>query len=1259
MRRIKRFKAAVPMFMMVLLLASIASLWMVTISSVPPVHAWSVNVDPSDDTYTHAAIPDTACEYVQSCRQMFIGYYGGAERIYIKFNLWGALPEGTIGHAELSMYAFKLYGSPAGLDAIEVHAMRDDSWSETTLTWNIAQASYPAEEVIAPAIAVTSSGVWYKWDVTSYVREQVNSDNLVSFVLVTLSENTQSRSVNFSDKDGPCSTPPNGPYLNIMRAEHAVNVSVPPQDQVKSAITGQTITFPIIVKNLGFMPPSDTYDLTIGETGHWGATVSPTSLTLPPYENAQATVSVTLPSSAVGYDTISVTATCRASPTTTDSEKLYAVAGILPTDDSQVTENTPDSNNGGASYFFVASNTTGYKNERSFMKFDLSGISITPDIKVRLNLYAYVAGGNVQCRKVENDDWSEMAITWRNPPHPDGGTNVLDTVNVNNANNWYTWDVTNWAQSQYSGDKVLSLGLRTEVENLSGIAVWSAAFDSKEAAFTASLTDVHDKRPYLSFIPPYMVDVSIPSALLYQKYQENAPGGQLTYTFSVTNIGGESDFYYLSCPDNQFWTLELSKNQTGTISPGGSENVYLTVTIPEGVTPCTLDGITVIAASHANPTVTDSEQCVAHAFLGIKPAPVADTYVNDNFPGTNYGTAKNLYQIGRKFDNWENAFLKFDISGISEDLTIQKAELWMWCYVGGTYPYGMTDLYLEACRVDDDSWSENAVTWNNPPSGIGAVPLDTAHVTAEGTWYKWDVTNFVLEQRGLDNLVSLCVRPRADTPISKSASFDSKEYDYSAAWPRLKILCSVPEVHGVKVGISPSTQDNIPGGTLKYTVTVTNTGNVTDTYTLGKSDNATWTLSLPSSIGPIANGSSGNVTLTVTIPSGATPCTKDNITVTATGTGVSAENSCIAHAVAPTRSVDVSIPITSKSGLRGSTITYTVAVKNTGTVSDTYTLENTDNASWTKSLSKASVGPLAGGASENVTLSVTVPDNAPEGTRDNITVRATSTENTAVKDNASCIAQAILENRRGVQVSISPGSQDGENGGTLTYTVTATNTGNVTETYDLSKTDTRSWTLTLQSSVTVPFGETSQVTLTVGIPAAAENNTSDSITVTATSSENTAIENSATCVARCIKGAPPITGKGVLVTIDSASKSGAPGEVINFSVTVTNTGTATDTFTLTVTDNENWGPTLSIPSTTLAAGGSRTGIKLSITIPSDAADEASTTITVTATGTGYDNDASCTATATAPPSGTSPLIYVGAAVVVIVIIVAVFVIKPF
>jgi uncharacterized membrane protein len=258
----------------------------------------------------------------------------------------------------------------------------------------------------------------------------------------------------------------------------------------------------------------------------------------------------------------------------------------------------------------------------------------------------------------------------------------------------------------------------------------------------------------------------------------------------------------------------------------------------------------------------------------------------------------------------------------------------------------------------------------------------------------------------------------------------------------------------------------------------------------------------------------------------------------------------------------------------------------------------------------------------------------------------------------------------GVDVSIPTAqrSKDNSPGGTLTYTVTVTNTGSAVDSYSLRVSDNASpsWGPTLsENSISNLDSDASQtVTLTVTIPSAAENGARDKITVTATSQTDNTVSDNDSCVAHCVVENKPPENVGVQVLISPTSKSGKSGEKLDFSVTVTNTGSSTDTFALTATDNMGWDPTLAISSTTLAAGTSRTGIRLSITIPSTAAEGDSTTITVTATSqtnstVNAENTCTATTSGTQPTSGgiSTIVILVAAIVVIVVIIGVVLVIK--
>jgi len=104
---------------------------------------------------------------------------------------------------------------------------------------------------------------------------------------------------------------------------------------------------------------------------------------------------------------------------------------------------------------------------------------------------------------------------------------------------------------------------------------------------------------------------------------------------------------------------------------------------------------------------------------------------------------------------------------------------------------------------------------------------------------------------------------------------------------------------GVQVVITPPSQENDNGGTLKYDVSVKNLGNVQENFQLTRGDNAGWTLSLDNNWLSIPNGENRTTMLRVTIPANATGCTWDNIWVKATSkdnTAVFDNKSCLAHA---------------------------------------------------------------------------------------------------------------------------------------------------------------------------------------------------------------------------------------------------------------------------------------------------------------------------------------------------------------------------
>ena len=96
-------------------------------------------------------------------------------------------------------------------------------------------------------------------------------------------------------------------------------------------------------------------------------------------------------------------------------------------------------------------------NQQSFVKFDLS--SLTNIESASLNLY----GRNISAEGSDvpvviqgaEDNWTEDSLTWNNKPLLIG--DALDTTVVNNESNFYEWDLSSFAQTEFISDQTLSL----------------------------------------------------------------------------------------------------------------------------------------------------------------------------------------------------------------------------------------------------------------------------------------------------------------------------------------------------------------------------------------------------------------------------------------------------------------------------------------------------------------------------------------------------------------------------------------------------------------------------------------------------------------------------------------------------------------------------------------------------------------------------------------------------------------------------------
>ena len=108
------------------------------------------------------------------------------------------------------------------------------------------------------------------------------------------------------------------------------------------------------------------------------------------------------------------------------------------------------------------------------------------------------------------------------------------------------------------------------------------------------------------------------------------------------------------------------------------------------------------------------------------------------------------------------------------------------------------------------------------------------------------------------------------------------------------------------------------------------------------------------------------------------------------------------------KSVEVEVSPTRISAGPGENITFTVYVTNAGDMADNYNLTLVDKLGWGSTLSANSTTVAAGALRVDISLRVTIPENAQPYAEDNITVTVVSQTDSTVMDSNSCIAQAII-----------------------------------------------------------------------------------------------------------------------------------------------------------------------------------------------------------------------------------------------------------
>jgi N-acetylneuraminic acid mutarotase len=142
-------------------------------------------------------------------------------------------------------------------------------------------------------------------------------------------------------------------------------------------------------------------------------------------------------------------------------------------------------------------------------------------------------------------------------------------------------------------------------------------------------------------------------------------------------------------------------------------------------------------------------------------SPLADAFVRDgSFAAINYGQDTTLLIKATPVSSYtRNAYIKFSLKDTNYTVTSAKLRIY------GFNKDNTTLISVFCYGVDDDSWTENGITFNNAPAGT-ATALSTAGIDNQAKYIEFDVTNYVITQLAGDKIVSFVLRDPANKNIN-------------------------------------------------------------------------------------------------------------------------------------------------------------------------------------------------------------------------------------------------------------------------------------------------------------------------------------------------------------------------------------------------------------------------------------------------------------------------------------------------------------
>jgi len=293
-------------------------------------------------------------------------------------------------------------------------------------------------------------------------------------------------------------------------------------------------------------------------------------------------------------------------------------------------------------------------------------------------------------------------------------------------------------------------------------------------------------------------------------------------------------------------------------------------------------------------------------------------------------------------------------------------------------------------------------------------------------------------------------------PSDEAGSGESGEAPFTVTIAGTPVI-PTPDAHGVAINLTPAKASAGPDGIAQYTVQVTNTGSVEDSFGLGISGpgalNASFQLPSDSLFNEfkIPPGASRDVTLTLAPAAFTTSPGDYPFTVTATAAYVTPPPSAAASGTLTVLGPGVYVNLQPTTASTAPGAPYQVTVLNVGTTSDTFNLSLAGPAAQIASLAATQTMTLAPGNSQRIDITTSAAAFADAGKLP-LTVVATSQANPAAQGASTAIL--TVPSTQSVSASFSPPTQNLAAPGATSFLLQVNNTGNTEDQYSATITGT-------------------------------------------------------------------------------------------------------------------------------------------------------------------------------------------------------------